>query len=164
MKRFYLILLALGTLELNLFLDRLTKYLATTFLKGHDAISYVYGVVVFYYIENTGAFLSWGAHWPLWLKQITLIFLPGAACLFGLGYISFTEKNPLRLFLWVSLLAGGLSNLFDRLVFDFHVVDFLNFGIGNLRTGILNVADLSVSFGVVGLLLYEFFQKKSRLS
>jgi signal peptidase II len=35
------------------------------------------------------------------------------------------------------------------------VVDFMNFGIGPLRTGILNAADLSVTFGVLALLLFE---------
>jgi lipoprotein signal peptidase len=31
----------------------------------------------------------------------------------------------------------------------------MNFGIGSLRTGVLNVADLSITFGAIGLLIYE---------
>ncbi|MDD4289005.1 MAG: signal peptidase II, partial [Atribacterota bacterium] len=36
--------------------------------------------------------------------------------------------------------------------------DFLNFGIGNLRTGILNIADMAITFGVI-LLIYSFIVK-----
>jgi lipoprotein signal peptidase len=31
----------------------------------------------------------------------------------------------------------------------------MNFGIGELRTGILNAADLSVTFGVIVLFIFE---------
>jgi len=60
----------------------------------------------------------------------------------------------------VSIIGGGLGNLFDRLLYDFHVVDFINFGIGSLRTGILNVADMSVTFGVFFLVIYTLKAKK----
>ena len=43
----------------------------------------------------------------------------------------------------------------DRLFNDFKVIDFMNFGIGGLRTGILNAADLSVTFGVIVLFIFE---------
>jgi len=46
------------------------------------------------------------------------------------------------------------------LLYDFHVVDFINFGIGSLRTGILNVADMSVTFGVFFLVIYTLKAKK----
>ena len=45
--------------------------------------------------------------------------------------------------------GGGLSNLIDRASRQGRVVDFLNFGIGNLRTGILNVADIFITFGAL---------------
>ena len=48
--------------------------------------------------------------------------------------------------------AGGASNLIDRVARG-SVVDFLNVGIGALRTGIFNVADVAVMLGVCILLL-----------
>ena len=42
------------------------------------------------------------------------------------------------------------------------VIDFLNFGIGGLRTGILNVADLSVTFGALAFILMQFFAEKNK--
>src|SRR5687768_7175296 len=50
------------------------------------------------------------------------------------------------------MVGGGLGNLIDRLINDGRVVDFLNVGIGPLRTGIFNVADLAITAGAVALL------------
>jgi signal peptidase II len=49
--------------------------------------------------------------------------------------------------------SGGLGNLIDRLTHGGYVTDFLNVGIGPLRTGIFNVADfvLLVGLGIIVL-------------
>ena len=50
------------------------------------------------------------------------------------------------------VLAGGASNWVDRAIRG-SVVDFINVGVGSLRTGIFNVADLAIMLGAVVLLL-----------
>jgi signal peptidase II len=50
------------------------------------------------------------------------------------------------------LVGGGLSNWYDRLVNDGRVVDFMVLGIGRLRTGVFNVADIAIMLGI-GLML-----------
>ena len=45
------------------------------------------------------------------------------------------------------LWTGGVSNVLDRAARGF-VVDFLNVGVGPVRTGIFNVADVAVMLGV----------------
>jgi signal peptidase II len=47
------------------------------------------------------------------------------------------------------IVGGGVSNLIDRLRYGGYVVDFLNVGIGSLRTGIFNVADMAIMAGVI---------------
>ncbi|MEJ0007739.1 MAG: signal peptidase II [Steroidobacteraceae bacterium] len=49
--------------------------------------------------------------------------------------------------------AGGLGNLIDRITGDGRVTDFLNVGLGPLRTGIFNVADMTLMVGVVVFLI-----------
>ena len=49
--------------------------------------------------------------------------------------------------------AGGISNLVDRIAMG-SVIDFLNVGIGPIRTGIFNVADVAILAGIA-LLLFE---------
>ena len=48
--------------------------------------------------------------------------------------------------------AGGASNLVDRVMHG-SVIDFLNVGVGPLRTGIFNVADMAILLGV-GIFLF----------
>jgi signal peptidase II len=65
------------------------------------------------------------------------------------GYVLFTRWNmPLGHFAaWTLILSGGLGNLFDRVSQQGLVTDFLNLGIGPLRTGIFNVADMAITGG-----------------
>ena len=51
------------------------------------------------------------------------------------------------------ILGGGFSNLLDRCIYDGRVFDFLNIGIGRVRTGIFNVADVGIMVGVALLVL-----------
>jgi signal peptidase II len=64
------------------------------------------------------------------------------------------ERWPRRALLGVALfVAGGASNLFDRFTYGM-VIDFMNVGIGSLRTGIFNVADMAIMLGA-GILILE---------
>ena len=107
------------------------------------------------YAENTGAFLSLGRNWPILLKYVLLLVIPILICVYVFIYCLIKEKDKLRIVLLITIIAGGIGNLFDRIFNDFTVIDFMNFGIGKIRTGILNIADLSVTFGVIVLIIYE---------
>lgn len=147
--------IAVLTAALNIGADRVTKAAAAAFLKGGRTLSYLSGSVVLGYTENRGAFLSLGSGWPLWLKSIVLLYIPLLVCLGAFVYCLVWEADRKRIVLVASIAAGGAANLFDRIANGFAVVDFMNFGIGSLRTGILNVADLSITFGAIGLAIYE---------
>jgi signal peptidase II len=58
------------------------------------------------------------------------------------------------------IVGGGVSNLVDRLRYGGYVVDFLNVGIGPVRTGIFNVADMAIMVGVVLWAFSDKFWKK----
>ncbi len=154
-NRTRIIIVVILTLLANYGLDRLSKAFAVQELKGQGAHQFLGGIMVISYAENTGAFLSLGNSWPLPIKITLLLVLPTAVCLLGLYYALFREPDLVKAAAMATVIAGGLANLQDRLFNDFRVVDFLNFGIGNLRTGILNVADLSVTFGIVVWMILE---------
>lgn len=162
MKRSTVILLILAVFAVNFAADRVTKVIAIDTLKGQPPQSYFGNLVVLQYVENTGAFLGLGAGWPDWLKYTLLVVLPILVCLAVVVWLVLRVNNKTMIVLVSTIIAGGLGNLFDRLFNDFRVVDFLNFGIGPVRTGILNVADMSVTFGAIILLLYEIFRKKPK--
>lgn len=159
MKHKKQIVLTIIVLFSNYSLDRITKLLAIEFLKGKETISLFYNTVIFKYAENSGAFLSVGSDWPDIIKYLILLIIPTLICFYGLYYCAFKVTESKLLIILVCIIGGGLGNLIDRIFNDFRVVDFINFGIGNLRTGILNVADMSVTFGVLFLAFYSW-QKK----
>jgi signal peptidase II len=75
------------------------------------------------------------------------------------GYALFSKKLDLFQVGSYSLIAsGGFSNWIDRARFDGVVVDFMNMGLGPVRTGVFNVADIAILVGI-GLL----FVHSSRL-
>jgi signal peptidase II len=53
------------------------------------------------------------------------------------------------------VVGGGLANWIDRLLHGGAVTDFVSLGIGPLRTGVFNLADLSILAGVGLLLLHS---------
>jgi signal peptidase II len=54
--------------------------------------------------------------------------------------------------------GGGVSNLVDRLRSSGAVVDFINVGVGGVRTGIFNFADMAIMAG--GFLLVISLARK----
>ncbi len=52
-------------------------------------------------------------------------------------------------------MAGALSNWFDRATRG-SVVDFISVGLGPLRTGIFNVADVAILLGAALVMLAEW--------
>jgi signal peptidase II len=154
------IIVAVGTALINYLVDWLTKYLALTFLKGNEPISYFDDMVILTFAENGGAFLGLGADWSVYVKYAVLLIVPMAICISALFYLMFKEKDMKRAALISCIVGGGMGNLIDRLCNDFKAIDFLNFGVLDIRTGILNTADLSITFGAIILLIYEVRYKK----
>jgi signal peptidase II len=59
--------------------------------------------------------------------------------------------------------AGGASNWIDRVARG-SVVDFLNVGVGPVRTGVFNVADIAIMLGAGVVVLAGVFQRRAILS
>lgn len=163
MKNWLKILLFCLTALLFIGCDRITKNLAKEHLMFHAPISYLHNTVRLEYVENTGAALSLGDQLSKPVSFWLLSMLPLAFLLVLAGYVlrKINEYNTLKLFSFSIIIAGGLGNIIDRLLFDRHVTDFMNVGISNFRTGIFNVADMCVTAGVIGLLL-SFRESKSK--
>ncbi|MDR0909796.1 MAG: signal peptidase II [Spirochaetaceae bacterium] len=154
-ERLKYILATLAVFFGNYMADRITKELAIFFLKDQQPIGFFNNALILVYVENSGAFLSMGQNWPPLIKNIVLLIAPIAICIIVLLVLMLRTKSWFYIITIATIVGGGMGNLVDRLANNFAVVDFLNFGIGSLRTGVLNVADLSVTAGVVALFIYE---------
>ena len=73
-------------------------------------------------------------------------------------YFSMKNKDITGYF-FAMIFAGSLGNLFDRLKYS-GVPDFIDLHIGNYHWFIFNVADISISLGVICLILVELFYNK----
>lgn len=136
-------------------LDQLTKYLTVSnILLGHD-IPAIEGLFHLTYVHNYGAAFSSfsGARW--FFVALFLVFLGVVIWEFSTKKMPFTK---LERWCIVSILAGGLGNVIDRVrlgyVIDMIEVDFMEFAI-------FNVADCFITCGCILLMVsLVFFNKK----
>lgn len=137
-----------------IFIDQYTKYIA------HYSVEYKYkemlgGHFLLSYTENRGAMLSLGANmegkWYTVLFQIVPIFV--------LLYLAYYIMKDLMKISWFEslaytfLVAGGASNLYDRISRDRAVIDFMVLKWGEISTGIFNFADVWISIAFIMLIL-----------
>jgi len=136
-------------------IDWLTKRYAEANLDPYVATPYLNDFFRIQYAENTGAFLGMGGDW----SKLTRFLVFTAATTVFLIFVAFSTLRQKHIdrseLIAVSLIiGGGIGNLIDRMVRpEGAVVDFMNMGIGDLRTGIFNVADVALTAGVVIWLL-----------
>ena len=133
--------------------DRVTKSIAKDNLVYGEPVSYLHDTFRLQYVENTGAALSLGDSLPKAVSFWVLSMFPLAILLGLLIYVvtHLGKMNRLLLISFSLIIAGGLGNIIDRIMYDRHVTDFMNIGFRSLRTGIFNVADVCVTVGVIGL-------------
>lgn len=133
--------------------DQVTKQLAAEYLPKGQMTSYFDDLLRIGYSENIGAFLGLGNSLSEQTRFWLFIISVGTFLLYLLCYLLINPKQRMYPFFAYSLLfAGGISNFYDRVVNDGAVVDFLNVGIGSVRTGIFNVADMAIMLGVAVLI------------
>ncbi len=158
MKIFKRVIVIALVLSLCVGCDQVTKAIARRTLGTSPPIYLLGEMIRLHYTENTGAFLGMGATLPEDVRFWLLIVFVSVLLI---GMLAFIVTYPL-MDTW-SLIGGGLvigggfSNLLDRLFRGGAVVDFMNIGIGNLRTGIFNVADLAIVCGVGMMLIWDMF-------
>lgn len=135
-------------------LDQGTKYIAQQVFRDHPPMIFLGDFFRFDYAENPGAFLGMGDSLSnpsrFWIFTILVfIMMLGLAIILHLKKFSRQETWAYSL-----VFAGGIGNLIDRsLRTEGKVIDFMNMGLGSLRTGIFNIADMAIMAGLILLLL-----------
>jgi signal peptidase II len=133
-------------------LDHATKLLAVEFLRLAPRLTYLGDTLRLQYSENSGAFLGLGAgldpeiRFWLFTVAVGILLVVILGMLFTRDGVTRGEAAGLIL-----IGAGGFSNWIDRLLNHGVVIDFLNVGLGGLRTGIFNLADMAITGGVLFL-------------
>jgi len=146
--------------------DRATKNFAKENLMNREPRSYFHDTFRLEYVENTGAAMSLGdglaknaSFWLLSILPLAFLLL-----LFAYTIRKAKETSLVKMFSVSLIFAGGAGNIIDRLLFDRHVADFMNIGFHNFRTGIFNFADVCVTAGLIGYLLFRKNRKDEKLT
>lgn len=151
--------LVMAIVLINVGCDQATKQLAREQLLSAGQLSYLSGFFRLSYVENKGAFLSLGAGLSDQLRYWALLILPMGLLLGLLLYTLFSRSvNRWQAIAFSFIIGGGISNVYDRILYG-QVVDFMNMGVGSLRTGIFNFADVSIMIGL-GIMLPIIFKKE----
>lgn len=152
---------------LTIVVDQISKILVRASIKPQtdisrgERISLIGDAFIMMNVENSGAFLGMGSDLNPTLRLIFLLILPILVLVFVLRYVIKDKSlDKLSLFAFSSIIGGGIANVFDRVVYG-SVTDFFFIDLGGVfKTGIFNMADLSVTTGMILLVLMSFKKKE----
>lgn len=162
-RSIYILLVIVFTIAI----DQVSKVLVRAYIEPQtdlqrgDRISLIGDAFIMMNVENTGAFLGMGSDLNPTLRLILLLILPILVLGFVLRYVVKDQSlDNLSLFAFSSIIGGGIANVFDRIAYG-SVTDFFFIDLGGVfKTGIFNMADLSVTTGMIILVLMSFKKKK----
>ena len=144
----------------NIGCDQISKKIVRESVSPGDRIELINQNFLLMNVENNGAFLSVFSNASPLVKKITL--LPTIMLIGVLFYLFSESKLPkVALIGWSFVIGGGIGNMYDRIKFG-SVTDFLFIDLGGIfRTGVFNMADVSIMVGM-GFLILFYIQDATR--
>jgi signal peptidase II len=140
--------------------DQISKIWVRNNFESYSEKSIIGDVFTLIKVENTGAFLGMGSELSEIPRILLLIILP-VIVLISITLYTYIDKSldKLSIIGFSLIIGGGIANIFDRIVFG-SVTDFLYINLGGIfKTGIFNIADLSVTTGMIIILISSFKRK-----
>lgn len=147
-RRKFRVLLALVTVFLTISCDQITKSKVRQELVHNEVVNIVENAFVLTRAENSGAAMGLGSSLPQIWKLLFLQFLPLLVLLYMFRVIWTREMSIIKVLAFSLIIGGGIGNIYDR-VFRSSVTDFLYVDLELVRTGIFNLADVSVMTGAL---------------
>ncbi|MBA4739251.1 MAG: signal peptidase II [Flavobacteriaceae bacterium] len=145
---------------LSITFDQISKIWVRNNFESYSEKSIIGDVFTLIKVENTGAFLGMGSELSEIPRILLLIILP-VIVLISITLYTYIDKSldKLSIIGFSLIIGGGIANIFDRIVFG-SVTDFLYINLGGIfKTGIFNIADLSVTTGMILILISSFKRK-----
>jgi len=147
-------------IAVSIVLDQLSKFLIRENINQYSEVKLIGEYFILTNIENSGAFLGMGSDFSPFIKTIFLLILPIIVLMCIMIYVyRDKEIDKISLIGFCFIIGGGMGNIFDRIIYG-SVTDFLFIDLGGIfKTGIFNIADLSVTTGMIMILLMSFKNK-----
>ena len=133
-------------------LDQITKLVVKGRFYLRESIEILGDILRFTYIQNEGMAFGIQVGSKLFLTIFTSIAsIVIIVCMYRMRNERFHSRLSLAL-----ILGGTIGNLIDRFAYG-AVIDFIDVGIGNTRWPVFNVADTSVTIGMIILVSMVLF-------
>lgn len=151
------ILLFMILVIFNVGCDQISKNRVRSSVQPGEIIEVINDYLILTNTENTGAFFGLGENMKPVMKIIFLQMIPLLSLLLLLGFVFYNLQSANRYFIlgMSFVIGGGIGNIFDRVRLG-SVTDFLYIDMGWVRTGIFNMADVSVLIGAFFLIIYFY--------
>jgi len=137
-------------------LDQLSKFAVHNTMNLYDSFSVIPYLLNFTYIRNEG--IAFGIYFEG--AELLFIILPIMITIYLfylLNNYDFQDKySQIALYL---IIAGAIGNTIDR-IFRGYVVDFIDFHLNGMHWYVFNVADSSVTIGLIFLLYSSILVNK----
>ena len=137
-------------------IDQITKFIVHKYMDLYDSINVIPYFLNFTYIRNEG--IAFGIYFEG--GKIFFIILPILITIY-LFYLLKNEEfqdNQSQIALYL-IISGAIGNIIDR-IFRGYVVDFIDFHLNGMHWYVFNIADSSVTIGLIFLLYSSIIVKK----
>jgi len=147
-------------IAVSILLDQFSKFLIRQNVDQYSEIKLIGDYFILTNVENSGAFLGMGSDFSPFVKTIFLLILPVIVLICIMIYVYRDKQiDKISLIGFCFIIGGGIANIYDRILYG-SVTDFLFIDLGGIfKTGIFNIADLSVTTGMILILLMSFKSK-----
>jgi signal peptidase II len=143
--------------------DQISKNIVRQKLEYNTRINVISKYVILTRVENSGAFLGLGESASRLIYKLLMIILPLIILGYALFYLIKRDTLPASLIIGISLLiGGGLGNIYDRILYG-SVTDFLYIDFVIFHTGVVNMADISVTFGFF-IIIYGYYANRREIN
>lgn len=155
--------LVFGLISLNIVADQLSKFWVRANVELGSESQIIGDYFTLHNVYNKGAFLGMGSDMNPTLKLIFLLVLPVVVLLLALRYLLTNKDLDQWTIVGLSfVIGGGIGNIYDRIM-EGQVTDFWHIDLGGVfRTGIFNVADVSVMIGMGCILMSAILSRKKK--
>ena len=144
--------------------DQISKISIKNYFKidgdQHTSVDIIGDYLRFKFVENPGIAFGIDLGYPLLLTMLTLSII----IVLFFHFISLIKNNSSDILSIAFVLGGAIGNAIDRLLTQISlnyggVIDFIDVGIGFKRWPTFNVADMSITIGLILIIYQGFFVK-----
>jgi signal peptidase II len=140
-------------------LDQASKWFAVASLPFQQQVEFVPGVWNWHLTHNTGAAFSFLANAGGWQHGFFIALATLISVVLSVALRRIARDDWRNAFPFALIVAGALGNLIDRLRFG-HVIDFVEWHVGEYYWPVFNLADSCIVVGAVLMVVYSLAQRE----